>query len=356
MRIVQVMVNKAFGGAERVFVDTCIALAEQGHEVLAVTDAKARSLAYLPSHPRLTIAAIRMWGRNDLFARRVAGKSIAAFRPDVVHAHLRRGLTLINKIPNRCQVPLVVSVHNYDHLSAYERANTLIALTEAHQDAIAQSTRCQQGDVFVLSNFSRIPPIERAPAQRKDQLRFVAFGRFVEKKGFALLIEAFGQVVRQFPQATLTLAGRGDLEHALKEQAGACPSITLRDWVTDIGAILDQHDLFVLPSLSEPFGIVLIEAMARGKAIVSTRTEGPKEFLNEDIAFLCEVGSVAALTEALLNACGDPGLRQAKANAARETYQTRFYQDAIIPELVQIYEKSIARYSAQCSCTQGHGK
>ena len=83
MRIAQIMINKDFGGAERAFVDTCIALADQGHDVLAMTDAKAQSRAYFPAHPHLTIAAIRLWGRNDLFAKRVAGKTIAAFQPEI---------------------------------------------------------------------------------------------------------------------------------------------------------------------------------------------------------------------------------------------------------------------------------
>src|SRR6202034_4671627 len=78
------------------------------------------------------------------------------------------------------------------------------------------------------------------------------------------------------------LAGEGEEEGALRDLArekGLGEELRFAGWVTDKQAFFDSIDLFCLPSHHEPFGIVLLEAMAQGLPVVATASEGPSEIL-----------------------------------------------------------------------------
>jgi glycosyltransferase involved in cell wall biosynthesis len=130
-----------------------------------------------------------------------------------------------------------------------------------------------------------------------------AMGRFVAKKGFDVFIAALGRLRSQGAAFRAVLAGDGPERLALRrlaDQHGLQDVLTFPGWVDDKPTFFAGIDVFCLPSLHEPFGIVLIEAMAQGLPIVATDSEGPSEILHDGIdGVLVPRGDAERLAEAL---------------------------------------------------------
>ncbi|MGV6817281.1 MAG: glycosyltransferase [Thiotrichales bacterium] len=348
MRIAQVMLGKGYGGAERAFVDTCLALDEAGHEVLAIIDEQFEAQEQLNNGCKITIAPIRILARWDPLARRQLNKILKVWQPEIAHVHLRRAMAVAGPTLKRSNIPFVASLHNYGNLTAYKNADGLIALTEGHRDYILGHagfirSHLKENAVTVIPNFSRFPE-SRKSIPEVEPLKFVAYGRFVPKKGFDLLIKAIALAAEELPSLRLTLIGDGPEKAklvSLTTEMHLEDMITIDGWQQDLIPILDQHDIFVLPSRSEPFGIVLLEAMARGLGIISTRTEGPHEFLDDSCCEFAASTTAEGLAQAIIQVSGDRHSLKNKALKAQQRYSTNFSQTAVIKLLEQKYAKHL---------------
>jgi glycosyltransferase involved in cell wall biosynthesis len=111
-------------------------------------------------------------------------------------------------------------------------------------------------------------------------------GRFVEKKGFAGFIAALARLHSGGVAFRAVLAGDGPERATLQRlatQQGLNDRLSFPGWVHDKMAFFAGIDVFCLPSLHEPFGIVLLEALAQAQPIVATDSEGPAEILRDGI-------------------------------------------------------------------------
>ena len=109
----------------------------------------------------------------------------------------------------------------------------------------------------------------------KRQVGFV--GWLLPIKGPVYLLNAMNAVWRDHPDAELVFVGKGELEEALRAQAsfaGCSGRVKFLGWRDDISRIMPLFDVFVLPSLNEGMGRVLVEAMAAGRPIVASRVGG----------------------------------------------------------------------------------
>lgn len=131
-----------------------------------------------------------------------------------------------------------------------------------------------------------------------------AFGRLTKKKGFDLLIQAFGNYVSELRNIDLVIAGEGEEHDALSAQVR---QLGLTDHVHIIGRavpneivrLLNSCQFVVVPSREEPFGIVVLEALAAGKPVVATRVGGLLEIVSGPRTCLVEP-SVTGLYEGLV--------------------------------------------------------
>lgn len=196
--------------------------------------------------------------------------------------------------------------------------------------------------ITVIPNFTRVPAVDEAGKPAHDPPRLLAYGRFVDKKGFADLIHALALLRDRGVAFELKLGGDGPLNASLRNlvrELGLENSIHFSGWLHDVVTALDDADLFVLPSRSEPFGIVVLEAMARGVPVVSTRTEGPAEILSDDTAILAAVNNPADLAAAIEKALADRAGSVRRAITALAIYQREYTPAAVIPRITQVYRK-----------------
>lgn len=145
------------------------------------------------------------------------------------------------------------------------------------------------------------------PASPRTQAPFTFYAQahLTPRKGFDILIRAFARRFRGDSTVRLVIGGHGviraDLE-ALAEATGVRPQVTFlgaisRDAVREA---MRAANCFVLPSLAENFGVVLIEALATGLPVISTRCGGPEEFIDDRVGALLQPGDEDGLAEALM--------------------------------------------------------
>lgn len=149
---------------------------------------------------------------------------------------------------------------------------------------------------------------------RKNETILTNIGYFNEQKGQFDLLEAFKKITDRRSDVRLFLIGWGHLENGLKRKTEA---LGLKDRViftgkllrTDVLKILAMTDLFVLSSLWEGFGRATAEAMALGKPVVSTDTDGSREVVEDGkTGILVPIKNPTLLADAILNVLENPGL------------------------------------------------
>jgi len=184
------------------------------------------------------------------------------------------------------------------------------------------------------------PLTPRDPAGRR--LLFV--GRLWEAKGVHTVIEALG-ILRQRGDGRVTLTVAGPEEHpdyaaALRRRADELGVAGQLRWAGAVqrDALLPlyrAHDVLVFPSVyDEPFGIVQIEAMAAGCAVVGTGTGGSAEILERDQnALLFRAGDASDLAGRLALLFGDAALRERLRAGAKHTVRTRFLGKRMVDEI-----------------------
>jgi len=159
-----------------------------------------------------------------------------------------------------------------------------------------------------------------SPGSRRPRIRFGTIGRLVPAKGHAVLLDAFARVVREAPDAELSVFGYGDLHDSLAAQIahlGLEGKAKLEGRTEDSAETLQDLDVFVFSSLNEGLPLVILEAMAAGLPIVSTDAGGIPEVLPKECAWLCPRGDAEALARAMLAAVRSNQLRERGESARR---------------------------------------
>jgi glycosyltransferase involved in cell wall biosynthesis len=205
----------------------------------------------------------------------------------------------------------------------------LAAVCHSTQDLkrYAQGQGVADACLYHIPNMVRVPPV---PSQRRAHAPPVigAMGRMVAKKGFDVFIAALARLAAQGTAFCAVLAGDGEDAPALRRlaaEAGLAPRISFPGWIDDKQAFFDGIDVFCLPSHHEPFGIVLLEAMAQALPVVTTASEGPSEIVRDGVdALMVPTADPDALAGALGRLLADPhhaaGLAANAYRLVRDTY------------------------------------
>ncbi len=170
-------------------------------------------------------------------------------------------------------------------------------------------------------------------------------GRLVREKGVDVLLRAFGKVSAKVPGAKLLIAGDGperkNLE-ALSAKLNLMHSVKFIGYMSqeEMNNALKGAWVQVVPSLwDEPFGIVAIEAMARGTAVIASSSGGLSEIVDDGIdGFLVPPGNAEALSEKLTVLLTNKRLAASMAAAAKKAASERFSEDAFLRQLFRIYD------------------
>jgi glycosyltransferase involved in cell wall biosynthesis len=167
-------------------------------------------------------------------------------------------------------------------------------------------------------------------------------GRVNAQKGHRFLIEAAPRVLARLPECRFLVVGDGDLLEASKQQAadlGVADRFVFAGHRADIPAVLGALDVFCIASTYEGTPLALFEAMAAGKAIVSTAVDGCREILDDGVTGrLVPPRDPAALADALCAVLADSALRATLAGNAREA-SLRYDIGACVRQMEALYDE-----------------
>ncbi len=168
-----------------------------------------------------------------------------------------------------------------------------------------------------------------------------ALARLDPRKGLPFLLQALARLLPDLPEATLLIGGDGEDRAALERQAhelNLAGQVVFAGPVHDPPAFYRCCDLFVLPSLDEGFGLVVLEAMASGLPVIGTRVGGVPELIEHGRnGLLVEPGDASAIAAALRTLWADPALRGRLAEAGRST-AARFSSARAAAQTQAVYE------------------
>lgn len=170
--------------------------------------------------------------------------------------------------------------------------------------------------------------------------------RLIEQKGVPYALEAFARVAARFPAAQLVIAGDGPLRPALEAQARElelAERIHFLGWRTDTAAIFAALDVFLMPSLWEGFGLVLLEAMAQSIPVIGSAVSAiPEVVADGETGLLCPPRDVDCLAAALGDLLADPDLRARLGAAGRTRLEERFTAERMVAQTAAVYERLMA--------------
>src|SRR5258708_4974078 len=178
------------------------------------------------------------------------------------------------------------------------------------------------------------------------ELAIFSAGRLARQKGFEYLIRAAENLVSRLDRPFgVVIGGEGELRTSLE---GLCRNLRVEQRVTflgfrkDLGNLLSAADLVVLPSLWEGLSIALLEAMAAGKPIVTTRIGSNMEVVrNEETALLVEPGNVQGLVDSILRCSADEALTSELGHNALLAFRRRYTQERMLQHYLHLYKQTM---------------
>jgi glycosyltransferase involved in cell wall biosynthesis len=251
----------------------------------------------------------------------LAARTLRASRPDVVYAHFLVPAGLIAALAGRA--PLVVTAHGRDvrNIGAIpgiaaatrfvvRRAATVICVSDYLARELETKIPEAHGKTEVVSSGVDLERFAVAP--EPSGLGFLCVGALTERKNVVRLADAFAQL----GTGTLTYAGDGPLRPRLEGRDGV--RLLGRVAHDEIPALLAASRVLCQPSLIEPLGQSLLEAMACGRSVVATCIGGPPEFVPPAAGVLVDPVDVDALAAAMREAAALPCPNDAARAAAAE--------------------------------------
>ena len=167
--------------------------------------------------------------------------------------------------------------------------------------------------------------------------------RLVEQKGIPYALEAMRRIRSDFPRAHLVIAGDGEQASELRRLAsrlGIADRVHWLGWRADAADLMAALDVFLLPSLREGFGLVLLEAMSRRLPIVASHVGAiPEIVIDGETGILVEPRNVDQLAKAMTRLLNDRALRKYMGLLGAARLEEHFSVERMVDGTVAVYEK-----------------
>jgi glycogen synthase len=339
-------------------------LRERGHEFLVIT---ARDQLERPEEDQvdgIRVVRLAIWtalAQRDIAAlatlRVMVSELKQGFAPDLVHIHFL-GPSVFLHAQTRSVRPAPVLVGLDAALPPPSPGGSLVEATLTSADWVTCVSNASLAELrerypslrdrCSVVRFGREPPAEEPGPLPRQSPHLVCLGRAVPSKGFDLALAALAMVRERFPAVRLTIAGDGPELPDLKRRAtelGLADHTAFPGWVAPdrIWPLLDSATIVMLPSRSESFGLVALEAALMARPVIAARVGGlPDVVVDEVTGLLVASEDPAALARALDRLLGDLEAARRMGQEARERARSVFGWQNYVATYDSLYHRLAA--------------
>ncbi len=330
-----------------------------------------RSLSKLSVIPELR-REIQGWSDLKALFRLIV--LMREFRPHIVHTHTAKAGTLGRLAARLVRIPIVVHTYHGHVLHSYfspiktklflsiERrlarwTDRLLTVSEqVRSDLLASGVgRPERFTVMPLGlDLDPLLTCENLRGQLRTEIGVPAeaplvgiVARLVPIKRHEWFLEAAAQVVQEFPTCQFLLVGDGERHQELRALVGQFHldgHVHFLGWRYDLARIYADLDVAALTSANEGLPVSLIEAMAAGRPVVSTRVGGVPDLVEDGITgLLVPPDEPTALAEAICTLLSDPQRRQMMGRAGRTRVHPSFSATRLLDDMDQLYTELVAQ-------------
>jgi glycogen(starch) synthase len=280
--------------------------------------------------------------------------------PDVIHAHDWMTFPAATRIARMLSIPLVVHIHSLEQdrsghgpnptivaiESAGVRAATrVIAVSHYTARKIHELHGVDLERISVVHNgvYAR-PTVAAYQEEHPKSGPLVLFlGRITYQKGPEYFVEAAAKVLAKVPNARFVMAGNGDMLPQVKRRVaelGIDAAFDFPGFVrgADVEHLFSTADAYVMPSVSEPFGISALEAMSYETPVILSRQSGASEVLRH--ALKVDFWDIDRLAAQIIAVLQYPELRSSIVEMAREEVR-RVHWEAAASKVKHVYERAL---------------
>lgn len=382
-KVIHIITRLDMGGSAQNTLLTCMGLSEKYNVILAhglsheshMTEAESRSVARFVAKAEnkgvnvIPLSALirKINPFQDLRAFISLWRLIIREKPAIVHTHSSKAGILGRWAAKMAGVCFIVHTPHghvfYGHFGSM--TSRLFLLVEKFSalitDCMIALTEGEKKEYIKLS-ISRLTSIEtihsgvdinrymktRIKTEEKKislglnpkKLVVGTVGWLLSIKGPMVLLKAMGRIWQKHSDVELVYVGKGEIEEELKAEAirmGVSDSVTFLGWRDDVHEIMPVFDLFVLPSLNEGMGRVLVEAMASGKPVVGSNVGGiPDLIKNGHNGFLVEPGDEIDLSVAIEKVLTDAKMRDEMGRKGK-TMVRNFGVEKMVEKIDDLY-------------------
>ncbi|MFX0196932.1 MAG: glycosyltransferase family 4 protein [Candidatus Hodarchaeota archaeon] len=173
-------------------------------------------------------------------------------------------------------------------------------------------------------------------------------GELSERKGILSLVDAASLIREKFPQIRFVIAGRdggvSDLLCKRLREKQLDSAFRFLGFRTDALSVIASSDIFVLPSLADPFPVVLLEAMHMGKPVVATRSGGAAEMVVDgETGVLVPVNDPSAMARAIVSLLENPKRMELMGQQAKERVRTVFSYEKYIKNFECVLDEVVTK-------------
>jgi len=353
---IHILGSREFGGADQFYVRLARAILQAGQPITAINRPDSPVARALASNPIKQIH-LPMANRWDAWSWWWIRRRIQERAPCVVQTYMGRA-TRLTHLPEKSSAVHVARLGGFYKIDGYYRhADAWVGNTRAICDYLVKAGLPSKR-VHHIGNFVPEPLVvedsEKALLRHEygvvENARILfALGRLIPKKGFTDLLDAFAMLPREIGgrPSVLMLAGDGPLMEDLKSRSrelGLEDRVKFLGWQDPPDRFYALADLFVCPSRHEPLGNVILEAWNHAVPVVSTRSDGATELIEDgSTGLLCDCKDAAGMAAALRQLLEAPARdRAAMARAGQVRLNERYGQSTIVDSYFSLYRALLA--------------
>ena len=363
-KILHLVSSGGFFGAENVILTLSRQLSRRGHAVTvaALKDLRDPHTEIIEQAKRDGLATVEFTtrGKMDLPAVQVLAKYLKDNGFDILHTHNYKSDAMGCWAARLAGVPVVATAHGFTEMDRkvglYEKLdryllrnffNRVVVVTEAILPDMSPGKRRIIPNGLSPERFS--PNLRQRTIFRdhygiaEHEVLIGTVGRLSTEKNQALLLKAFKTLLTRRRDVKLLLVGSGPQETELKELAKALhlqDRVVFTGLLTEMAAVYQAMDIFVLCSLTEGVPMTILEAMASRVPVIATRVGGIPGMIEDGrTGILVPSNDAAALLQALEKVANDRGLARGLAEAAQHYVAESFSEATMAERYQRIYEE-----------------